>query len=208
MYSSKVRSVLSSTRSHLLTATTRPLPSSTDVARHVGVLRRQPFDGIDDEDGDVGPRHRRQGAHRRVALGGLSGRHLPAPPDPGGVDEHRPRSDPTPGGCRWRRASCPGTSRDDRPFLSQQRVQQARLADVRPTDERDRGRCRIGLGGDRRVPPRRLSVLGHCVPIAVQVVFRFPDDERLEPAGGDFVRPGLGLCLALLTGDFGFALWR
>ena len=49
----------------------------------------------------------------------------------------------------------PGMSTDDRPLLAEQRVEQARLADVRPPDERDRRRAPVGLGGHRGVPARR-----------------------------------------------------
>ena len=40
-----------------------------DVAGDVGVLRRQPVDGVDDEDRDVGARDRLEGPQRGVALG-------------------------------------------------------------------------------------------------------------------------------------------
>ena len=102
----------------------------------------------------------------------------------------------------------PGISRDDRPLLAEQRVEQARLADVRPPDERDRGRLVVGLGGDRRVPLRGLGVAVAGVAVgAVAVVrssssaSRVADDERLEPARGDLARPRLGLRLARLAGE-------
>ena len=41
-----------------------------DVPGDMGVLVRQPLDGIDDEHRDVGPRQRVERAQRRVALGG------------------------------------------------------------------------------------------------------------------------------------------
>ena len=98
-----------------------------------------------------------QRAQRRVPLGGRARRDLAAPPDAGRVDEDdlaaAPRQPRVDGVAR--RARDLG---DDRPLLAEQRVEQARLADVRPADERDRGGLGVRLGGHRRVPLRGLGV--------------------------------------------------
>ena len=87
------------------------------VARDVGVLRRQPLDGIDDEDRDIGARQRAQRPQRRVALGGGAGRDLAAPPDAGGIDEDDLAA--APGQARIDGvAGRPGRLRDDRAFLA------------------------------------------------------------------------------------------
>ena len=104
---------------------------------------------------------------------------------------------------------------DDRPLLAEQRVEQARLADVRAADERDRGRLAVRLGGHRRVPAGGLGIVAVEIGVVVGVLavgvvvrLRVADDERLEAAGGDLVGPRLGLGLARLARDLRLALGR
>ena len=113
----------------------------------------------------------------------------------------------------------PGILADDGPFLAQQRVEQARLADVGPADEGDGRRRRVRLGGDGGVPARglggvrvqvgaRVGAIDRAV-IALGVArLRIAHDERLELAGRDLVGPGLRLGLAGLARDLPLALGR
>ena len=108
----------------------------------------------------------------------------------------------------------PGDVGDDRPLLAEERVEQARLADVRPADERDRRRAassasaaivasqRAASASTDRPSRRRSSV---AVASSVVVV---ADDERLEAAGGHVLGPRLGLGLARLAGDLRLGLGR
>ena len=149
-----------------------------DVARDVGVLRGQALDGVDDEDGDVRARQRVQRADRRVALGRRARRDLAAPPDPGRVDQHDLAA--APGQPRVDRVA--GRARDlrhDRPVLAEQRVEQARLADVRAGR---RTRSRPARRPSRRpsprpsAPPRRRRRRGRGL--------RSPSPSAESPASG------------------------
>ena len=121
-----------------------------DVARDVGVLRRS------------GPRrHRRRGPRRRPATSAWSARsveYFSAAGPPATLPRRRipavsisttslrPHARRRVDGVAGRARDL----RDDRPLLAEQRVEQARLADVRAADERDRRRARR-----RRRPSRR-----------------------------------------------------
>ena len=137
---------------------------------------------------------------------------LAAPPDPGRVDQHDLAA--TPRQARVDRVARRARDvRDDRPVLAEQRVEQARLADVRAPDERDRGGL-VGVGGHRGVPFGGFGIdaveIGRLGAIgAVRVAgLRVADHERIEMAGGDLLGPRVGLGLARLAGELDLALGR
>ena len=121
----------------------------------MGVLRRQPFDRIDDEHRNVRAPERPQRPQRRVLLGGRPRGDLAAPADAGGVDQHDLAAAPRQAGVDGV-ARRPGDVADDRPLLAEQGVEQARLADVRPPDEGDRRRLAVLLRRPSRRPSARL----------------------------------------------------
>ena len=184
------------------------LPLLDHVAGHVRVLRGQAVGGVEDEHGDVGARDRLEGAERRVALGGRARCDLAALANARGVDQDDLAATP-----RDRRvdgvAGRAGRVGHDRSRLAQERVEEARLADVGPTDERDRRRL-VVLGGHHRVPAgRRIGtspgssspsspVVVACV-LAIDGVVVLARRERLDPARGHVVGPRLGLGLADLA---------
>ncbi len=94
--------------------------------------------------------------------------------------------------------------RDDRPVLAEERVEQARLADVRPSDEGDRGRLAILLGGHRGVPAGGFGIDAveirsfEAVAVCGIARLRVAHHERVEVAGRDVLGPRLGLGLAAL----------
>ena len=137
---------------------------------------------------------------------------LAATPDPGRVDQHDLAATP-------RQAGVDGVAgrardlRDDRPVLAEQRVEQARLADVRPPDEGDRGGL-VGVGGHRGIPVGRFGIdavevgrLGAIGAVGVAGL-GIADDERVEMAGRDLLGPRLGLFLARLACELDLALGR
>ncbi len=97
----------------------------------------EPFGCVDEDERDVGALGRLDGAKLRVVLDPLTLATFPA--QTRGVDEEeRAIAAPEHGVDRVARRA--RDVRDDDPFLSDERVQKARLADVRPTEDRDADR--------------------------------------------------------------------
>ena len=94
---------------------------------------------------------------------------------------------------------------DDHPLFAEQGVDQARLADVRPADDRDRHRL-VRVGGHRRVPAGGLGIgrpVGVLVVIGAVLVAerRSGADVGQDEARGHVALPLPGLDLACLAGD-------
>ncbi len=191
------------------------------VPGDMGILRGEPVRGVQHEDRDVRPGDGLERPQRGVALRGGPGGDLAALADAGGVDEHDLAAAPRDGGVDGvpRR---PRGGRDDRPGLAQQRVEQAALAHVRATDERDGGRL-VVVGGHRSVPPggdvvdgaRLAGVTGPTVLVVSLVVSLVvlvrggpwaPDHVRGRARASHLLRPRLGFLLAGLARDLGLAL--
>ena len=102
--------------------------------------------GVDDEQGDVGPLQRPERPQRRVLLGAAVG--LGRAAQPGGVDE----ADRPLGGVHHRVDGVAGRPRHvvhDRALLTEQPVEEGRLADIGPPDDGHPGRGGIRLGAAR-----------------------------------------------------------
>src|SRR6185503_337429 len=76
-----------------------------DIAGDVGVLRGQPLDRVDHEDGDVGPRDRLERSQRRIALRGRAGGDLAAASDARGIDEDHLATTPPERGVKDRKST-------------------------------------------------------------------------------------------------------
>ena len=115
------------------------------LARDVGhrqILVDEALARVDEHERHVGPLGGRERAQLRVVLDPLPLLALAA--DPGGVDEHERAVAALEHGVDRvaRRARHLG---DDHALLAEQRVQQARLADVRPAEDRDADRLLADL---------------------------------------------------------------
>ena len=132
-------------------------PGGTDPLGQALVLVGDPGGGVDDQQGDVGPVEGVEGPQHREVLGAPLGPRLPA--HAGGVDEadrslrcldhgvHR-----VPGGA--------GRIVGDRSLVTDQPVEQGRLAHVGPADQRHPGNCadspvRCRAGPHRSARPTR-----------------------------------------------------
>ena len=144
--------------------TSRDVPLGEDDERRATspcARRRRPprsllddaLGGVDEDERDVGALRRLERAQLRVVLDPLALLALAA--QAGGVDEDerlvaalQHRVD--------RVARRPGTLGDDHPLLAEERVQERRLADVRPAEDRDADRLLADLGAARaRAAARR-----------------------------------------------------
>ncbi len=176
-----------------------PSPLLRDESGDVRVLRRQAFERVDEKDGHVGPIDRLDGSNGRVAVRVRSSRNLARALDAGRIDEDDLRPTPLEVGVD-RVSGGSGDVADDGSFFAEQRVQKARLADIRSPDQGNRdvlvlffelsGQAGFGLDG---------GVLDRFL-----VAFLDP----LQPAGGHVRSPLVGFLLAALSDDFGLALRR
>ena len=127
------------------------------VAGHVRVLRGQPVDGVDDQDGHVRAADGTQRANRREALRRRTAGDLAAAAHAGRIDQ--PHRDAVPvergvdGVARGARDVA-----DDGALLAQQRVEQRALADVGTAHDGDAGDRSPGL--EQRVGVGRWAHLG------------------------------------------------
>jgi hypothetical protein len=122
-----------------------PAASPVRLTPNGGILIRCAFLGIDHERHDVGVHHRSSGARDADELYRSAAAHTPGTPHAGRVDNpesasmpHQRRIDRIPG--RTRQLAYQHT------FLSEQLVEQRRLADVWPADDCDR--CLVGRRGN------------------------------------------------------------
>src|SRR5581483_11197689 len=120
------------------------------------VLVDQALARVDEDERDVGAVGRVQRAQLGVVLDPLALAPLAA--QAGGVDEDEPRPVPLEEGVD-RVPGRPRHVRDDHPLLAEDRVQQARLADVRPTEDRDADRLLADLrrAGARQARDHRVE---------------------------------------------------
>ncbi len=127
------------------------------------VLVGRPLDRVDDEDGDVRLFDRPARDHDRDPLDLPRPRHASGPPDAGGVKNAERALLPLEHGVN-RIPRRPRHVAHDRPLLAQQSIEERRLADVRPADDRHAGLDLL----DRR---RRLtSALGEARDDLVQQI--------------------------------------
>ncbi len=111
---------------------------------------------VDEDERDIGPLRRLERAQLRVVVDALP---VPAlAPQAGGVDRGRTSGLPARAPCRSASRVVPGNLADDHPLAPEQRVDEARLADVRAAEDRDADRVvrqhRRGAPA-RAVPARR-----------------------------------------------------
>ena len=114
------------------------------VPRDVRVLRGDALRPVGQQDGDVGALQRMRGAQQCVVLDALL--DTPAASDARGIHEHEaPAAELE--RCVEAVSRGAGDLADDGALAPDQRVEEARLADVRPTDDRDVGirRRLVGL---------------------------------------------------------------
>ena len=151
---------------------------ASDV-RHGEVLVDEALVGGDEHEGDVRTIGRVQRPQLRVVLDALALTALPA--ETGGVDQDERRlAAPQHGVDR-----VPGRPRDvgdDHPLLADDRVQQARLADVRPAEDRDPDRVfadarRPGAGQTR---DDRVQQVARPVPVQGRERYGLAEPEPVE----------------------------
>ena len=123
----------SSTRSHLFATSVNARPCIHHAVHDLLVLDREAFGRVDHQHDDVGPLDRLGGPHEAEVL---DAPHLHLTSHPGRVDEPHGSAGPLDHGVDGvaRRA---GLLEDDRALLPHQAVEQARLPDVRATDQRE-----------------------------------------------------------------------
>ena len=148
------------------------------LASHVGhgqILLDDAFGGIDEDEGDIRPVRGLECAQLRVVLDALP--MLALPPHAGRVHEH----ERTLVGLEHRVDRVARRSRDvrdDEPLLTQQGVEQARLADIRPAQHRHADR----LVRNRLAPPTGKPLEDRVEQVASAVAVEGGDLDGLAEA--------------------------
>ena len=176
-------------RAHVLDRHVRQVPLGQDdegraarLARHVGhgeILLDDALARVDEHERDVGPLGGRERAQLRVVLDPLA--LVALAPQPGRVDEHE-LALAAPQHRVDRVARRAGHLGDDRPLLAEQLVQQARLADVRPAEDRDADRLVAdrGLGGAGQRRDDRVEQVAGAVAVQRGERDRVAEPEPVE----------------------------